>query len=272
LGKSAETVRDQRKSSARRVFLLILNACLLDWIIAKARRSSEQDMYQDIETGIRQQKAGNHLHALRCGALAMASWAGLALFGPAVAASLSTASAILPAPTEAIVSGGSAGPTLAWAEFCQSQPQECAVDASEPMALRLEPDVWLTILEVNERVNRMILAVTDQDHWGVLDRWDYPDDGLGDCEDIQLLKRKLLIEAGLPRRALRMTVVLDEHGMGHAVLMVRTSHGDFALDNKRDSVLAWQETGYHYVKREGDDGSAWVWLGGQITPTVTATK
>jgi len=125
---------------------------------------------------------------------------------------------------------------------------------------------------VNERVNRTILAVRDQDHWGVVDRWDYPDDGLGDCEDIQLLKRKLLIEAGLPRRALRMTVVIDEQGTGHAVLMVRTDHGDFILDNKRDAVLTWQRTGYLYVKREGDDGSAWVRLGGSPAPSLTATK
>jgi predicted transglutaminase-like cysteine proteinase len=125
---------------------------------------------------------------------------------------------------------------------------------------------------VNERVNRTILAVTDQDHWGVVDRWDYPDDGLGDCEDIQLLKRKLLIKAGLSRRALRMAVVLDEQGAGHAVLMVRTDHGDFILDNKTDAVLAWQRTGYHYVKREGDDGSAWVWLGGSPAPILTATN
>jgi predicted transglutaminase-like cysteine proteinase len=229
-------------------------------------------MHQDIETGVHRQKSGNLRHALCRGALAMASWAGLALFGPAVAASLPAASAILPAPTEAIGSGGPAGPTLAWAEFCKSQPQECTVDVSEPVVLSLDQNLWLTILGVNERVNRTILAVTDQDHWGVVDRWDYPDDGLGDCEDIQLLKRKLLIEAGLPRRALRMMVVIDEQGMGHAVLMVRTSHGDFALDNKRDAVLAWQETGYHYVKREGDDGSTWVWLGGQVAPTVTATK
>ncbi|MBD2751101.1 transglutaminase-like cysteine peptidase [Microvirga sp. BT688] len=202
----------------------------------------------------------------------MAAWAGLALFGSAAAEPLSSASAILPSSTEAVVSGGPAGPTPAWIEFCEHQPQECAVDASEPVALSLNQDVWLTILEVNERVNRTILAVTDQDHWGVVDRWNCPDDGLGDCEDIQLLKRRLLVEAGLPRRALQMTVVLGEHGMGHAVLMVHTSHGDFVLDNKRDAVLAWQETGYHYVKREGDDGSTWVWLGGPITPIVTATK
>jgi predicted transglutaminase-like cysteine proteinase len=157
-------------------------------------------------------------------------------------------------------------------EFCRRQPQECAIDVSEPVIIRLNQELWGTIVGVNERVNRTILAVTDQDHWGEVDRWDYPDDGLGDCEDIQLLKRKLLIEAGLPRRALRMTVVIDEQGAGHAVLMVRTDHGEFILDNKRDAVLAWQGTGYHYVKREGDESAAWVWLGTKVAPIVTATR
>jgi predicted transglutaminase-like cysteine proteinase len=229
-------------------------------------------MHQDSGNGIRHQKTRGLVRAWRSGGLAIAFWAGLALVEAAATEPLSSASATLPVPAEAILSGGPAGPTPAWIKFCEHEPQECAVDASEPVVLSLNQNVWLTILEVNERVNRTILAVTDQDHWGEVDRWDYPNDGLGDCEDMQLLKRKLLLDAGLPRRALRMTVVLDEHGMGHAVLLIRTSHGDFVLDNKRDAVLAWQETGYHYVKREGDDGSAWVWLGAQITPIVTATK
>ena len=229
-------------------------------------------MHQDSGNGIRHQKTRGLVRAWRAGGLAIAFWAGVALFESAATEPLSSASATLPTPAEAILSGGPAGPTPAWIKFCEHEPQECAVDASEPVVLSLNQDVWLTILEVNERVNRTILAVTDQDHWGEVDRWDYPNDGLGDCEDMQLLKRKLLLDAGLPRRALRMTVVLDEQGMGHAVLMIHTSHGDFVLDNKRDAVLAWQETGYHYVKREGDDGGAWVWLGGQITPTVTATR
>ena len=41
------------------------------------------------------------------------------------------------------------------------------------------------------------------------DRWDLPTTGYGDCEDMQLLKRKLLAERGLPRRAMRMTVVIN---------------------------------------------------------------
>ncbi|MFC5086467.1 transglutaminase-like cysteine peptidase [Microvirga arabica] len=58
-------------------------------------------------------------------------------------------------------------------EFCARQPQECIIDASEPEVLSLNQEFWLTIVEVNERVNRTILVVTDQDHWSELDCWDY---------------------------------------------------------------------------------------------------
>ena len=80
------------------------------------------------------------------------------------------------------------------------------------------------------------------------------------------------MEAGLPRRALRMTVVIDERGDGHAVLMVRTDRGDFILDNKHQSVLPWHQTGYVYIKREGQDGRAWASLGGAVSPVTTANR
>lgn len=167
---------------------------------------------------------------------------------------------------------GRAGPTRAWIRFCQRRPHECRVDFSQPARISLTPSVWTTLTQVNERVNSSILAVTDQDHWGVLDRWDYPEDGLGDCEDIQLLKRKLLVQAGLPQRALRMAAVIDEEGQGHAVLMVLTDQGDFILDNKRNAILPWRRTGYTFIKREGTNSRAWVALGERAAPTITANR
>jgi predicted transglutaminase-like cysteine proteinase len=182
------------------------------------------------------------------------------------------AAPVLPAATKSITPDGQAQPTRAWLTFCRKIPSECAVDRSEPDVITLTPETWATIKSVNVRVNSTITAIPDQDHLGVEDRWDYPDDGKGDCEDIQLLKRKLLTEAGLPRRAMRMTVVLDEAGAGHAVLMVRTNRGDLILDNKRDAVLPWMRTGYVYLKREGSEGRAWVWLKEQTSPTTTAAR
>jgi predicted transglutaminase-like cysteine proteinase len=173
---------------------------------------------------------------------------------------------------ETLFPTGPAQPTQAWVRFCEQLPDDCAVDLAEPEAITLSPDIWSILVAVNGRVNSSVLPVTDQDHWGELDRWDYPDDGLGDCEDIQLLKRKLLVAAGVPQRTLRMTVVVDQRGAGHAVMMVRTDWGDFILDNKRNAVLPWRQTGYVYVKREGTDSMAWVSLGDQAAPIVTANR
>jgi predicted transglutaminase-like cysteine proteinase len=207
---------------------------------------------------------------------------GLALAIAALGISVTTApvpagagfaeKALLPTATEASRSYGQADPTAAWIRFCEKLPDECAIDAREPSVVSLNADVWATIADVNARVNAMILAVTDQDHWGVVDRWDFPEDGMGDCEDIQLLKHRLLIKAGLPRRAMRMTVVIDELGAGHAVMMVRTDHGDFILDNKRDVILPWKQTGYVFLKREGTESAAWVMLGEWAAPIVTVNR
>ncbi|MFE1600954.1 transglutaminase-like cysteine peptidase [Methylobacterium sp. ID0610] len=180
--------------------------------------------------------------------------------------------AALPATTLAAPSLGPARPIAAWVDFCQRYASECAVDASEPDLISLSPRLWQTIITINRSVNARIRPLTDQEHWGVPDRWDLAEDGSGDCEDYQLLKRKLLAESGLPRRAMRMTVVIDEKGEGHAVLMLRTDRGDLVLDNKTSAVLPWHRTGYTYIKRESQDAVAWVSLGGATGPTMTANR
>ena len=180
--------------------------------------------------------------------------------------------ASLPSPSAAIEKNGGARPVAAWVDFCRRHPTECTVDTSEPATITMTPEVWRTILSVNRRTNARIKPKTDMEHWGVVDRWDFPEDGYGDCEDYQLLKRKLLAERGLSRRAMRMTVVIDDLGEGHAVLMIRTDRGDYILDNKTSAVLPWRDTGYTYVKREGQDSTAWVSLGGVGSPVATANR
>ncbi|GEP09514.1 transglutaminase-like cysteine peptidase [Methylobacterium gnaphalii] len=168
--------------------------------------------------------------------------------------------------------GQPARPVAAWSDFCARMPGECTVDPSEPTQIVLTSSVWRLLSSINRRVNQRIKPVTDMAHWGVVDRWDYPDDGFGDCEDIQLLKRRMLVERHVPRRALRLTVVIDEIGEGHAVLMVRTDRGDLILDNKTNTILPWQRTGYSFVKREGQDGMAWVSLNNGVSPSTTANR
>lgn len=197
---------------------------------------------------------------------------GLSLMFFGAAAQAQTLAA-LPVTSAPISSVGAAKPLLGWTKFCENFHAECAVDVTEADKIELTPQVWKTIVSVNQRVNASIKAVTDADHFGVVDTWGFPDDGRGDCEDFQLLKRRLLAEAGLPRRAMRMTVVIDELGEGHAVLLVRTNRGDFVLDNKTSSVLPWHRTGYVYIKRESQDSVGWVSLGGIVSsPTTTANR
>ena len=180
--------------------------------------------------------------------------------------------AALPSASAGLTVGGEARPILAWTEFCQSYPAECAFNRDEPARIALTPALWSTIVSVNRRVNRAIEPVTDQEHWGRPDRWDLAEDGRGDCEDFQLLKRHMLAEAGLPRRAMRMTVVIDEKGEGHAVLTLITDRGDLVLDNKTNAILPWHKTGYVFIKRESQDAVAWVSLGGVTSPVTTANR
>lgn len=175
------------------------------------------------------------------------------------------------AQAQALRDYGRADPITGWLTYCQASAADCSVDLNEPSAIALTKTISKTLAAINRRVNAKILAVSDLDHWGVSDRWELPSDGMGDCEDFQLLKRHLLIQAGLPRRALLMTVVIDQRGDGHAVLMVRTTQGDLILDNQHDAVLLWSETRHVYVKREGQDGREWVSLGGQTaSPPMTS--
>jgi predicted transglutaminase-like cysteine proteinase len=180
--------------------------------------------------------------------------------------------AALPAATPPAEAAGQTRPVQAWIKLCEQDPHECVLNLNQPETITLTRQVWQTLVSVNAKVNATVKPLTDEDHWGVADIWSLPSDGYGDCEDYQLLKRKLLVDAGLPRRALLMTVVIDEKGEGHAVLMARTDRGDLILDNKISSVLPWHQTGYIYVKREGQDGVTWTSLGGATSPIATANR
>ena len=158
--------------------------------------------------------------------------------------------------------GATARAPIGWVEFCTENPKECAASASQPRDVVLTPKAWRDLVRVNKWANDTIKPVTDMEHWGVVERWSYPEDGKGDCEDYVLLKRRILVEAGWPREALLITVVRDKKGEGHAVLTVRTDRGEFILDNQEEEVLLWFETGYRFVKRQSQGNpNVWVALG-----------
>jgi predicted transglutaminase-like cysteine proteinase len=137
----------------------------------------------------------------------------------------------------------------------------------------LTTKAWKDLERVNLWVNTHIQPMTDLEHWGVVERWNYPDDGYGDCEDYVLLKRRMLIQSGWPREALLVTVVRDNEDEGHAVLTVITDKGDYVLDNKNEFIVLWSDTGYRFVKRQSQsDPNVWVSLGDPRPAITTATE
>lgn len=153
-----------------------------------------------------------------------------------------------------------------WIDFCRRYRGECDADAGSARDIDLTAKAAKDIQRVNAYVNHSIQPVADMDHWHVVDKWDYPSDGKGDCEDFALLKRRMLIERGYPRAALLMTVVKEANGDGHAVLTIRTTHGEFVLDNMNDALKPWSMAPYRFVKRQSAvDPNVWVAIG---EPTV----
>ncbi len=187
---------------------------------------------------------------------------------------LAVASAAAAAPEHPLFAalGDVARAPIGWIQFCADLPKECATKPTAPRDIVLSPRAWKDLQRVNTWVNETIKPMTDLDHWGVVEKWSYPDDGYGDCEDYVLLKRRMLMQAGWPREALLITVVRDLKGEGHAVLTVKTDKGEYILDNQRAEIVLWSDTGYRFVKRQSQaDPNQWVTLGAPPMTPATAS-
>jgi predicted transglutaminase-like cysteine proteinase len=169
--------------------------------------------------------------------------------------------------------GAAARAPIGWIEFCSEYAPQCETQPVEARDAVMTAKAWKDLLRINKWVNDTVKPITDLEHWGVVERWNYPDDGYGDCEDYVLLKRRMLMQTGWPRQALLITVVRDKRGDGHAVLTVKTDRGEFILDNQNAEVLPWTETGYRFVKRQSQtDPNVWLALGDPRPAVATASR
>jgi predicted transglutaminase-like cysteine proteinase len=143
-------------------------------------------------------------------------------------------------------------------EFCQREPAECRQKTTKQAPVELTRKLWAAMIDINNAVNGSVNPRTDMDIWGKQEVWSYPT-SIGDCEDYALEKRRRLMELGVPAGDLLLTVARQKNGDGHAVLIVRTSRGEFILDNLEQRVLAWSNTEYTYLKRQSERNSgAWI--------------
>lgn len=177
----------------------------------------------------------------------MLCWAGTAAAAGNAVSNFNGAGERAFAPTH-----GEALPPIGFLDFCRRSPSECRTVGGGRSRLRLSEERWRLINEVNGFVNRKIMPASDLELHGVEEHWTVPAEA-GDCEDYVLLKKRYLEGLGFPAETLLITVVLDEQGNGHAVLLIRTDSGDFVLDNRRDEVKRWADTSYHFLKRQSQE-------------------
>jgi predicted transglutaminase-like cysteine proteinase len=101
--------------------------------------------------------------------------------------------------------------------------------------------------EINRLANEAIRFKHDEAAHGISDYWATPREtairGVGDCEDIAIVKLGMLTALGISPDAMQILVVKDaRQGTGHAVLRVTLGGTGFLLDNQSNDVTSedWQ--------------------------------
>jgi len=149
--------------------------------------------------------------------------------------------------------GGRTTPPVGHVALCKAVPWEAGpTDWDGP--LLLSDEIMATISEINRAINHKIRRVSDQEQYGVEERWIYPRTA-GDVEDVALLKRKELAAKGIAVSNLLLTVALAPSGEGTALVTVTTDKGDFVLDQATDDVKLWSEVPYKFLKRQSHEAS-----------------
>lgn len=156
-------------------------------------------------------------------------------------------------------------------QFCRDNAWACPKERYKPVVVKLNEARWKQLIAINTQVNHRIKPMTDDDLFGKTEHWSYPVNGYGDCEEYVLEKQRVLMEAGWPKSALLITVAKDVDNAGHAVLTVRTDHGDMILDNQIKAVLPWYSTPYRYIKRQSASSPV-NWTGISDTRVTTVSS
>lgn len=158
-----------------------------------------------------------------------------------------------------MITGGLTSQPIGHYDFCKANPVECNIRLRDEGPETLTPALWDMMVAVNLRINAEVKPMNDIDIYGKEEVWTYPVNGVGDCEDYVLEKRREMMRQGVSLTNLLITVLRRSTGEGHAVLTVRTDKGDYLLDNLSEKVVRWDETDYTFLKRQASNHTGrWV--------------
>jgi predicted transglutaminase-like cysteine proteinase len=137
--------------------------------------------------------------------------------------------------------------------MCKADAALCETPTTQAAAnLPAEAEVAL-LRTVNRRVNTRVRQASDRSTSGVAELWKKPglDRGaVGDCEDLAIEKRALLLAAGFPADRLFYAVAYQRQLGLHAVLVARVAQGDVVLDSRTPYLTSWTEAPYTWVSRQ----------------------
>ncbi len=161
-----------------------------------------------------------------------------------------------PGPAMAMAEGRSHSGPRAYHAMCAREPTLCAADLRASTATPGAPAAmteprWRQVLDLNQRLNDAIRPRDDIDIYGVSDYWT-EGRGSGDCEDYSIAKKQALMRAGWRADQLLYAIaVVEGYRLPyHVVLVLRTTQGDYVLDNLTDRIEPWEDTGYDFVMRQ----------------------
>lgn len=142
---------------------------------------------------------------------------------------------------------------FAHVEFCVRTPSECRERTGDTV-VAMTAKTQATLDGVNSAINNAIIPREDPARVGT---WQVAPPA-GDCNDYAVTKRNELIQAGLSTRAVRLAIAMTPQGIGHTVVVVRTTEGDMVLDNRNYDIKRWDRTDLAWLKIESSvDPKQW---------------
>lgn len=135
-----------------------------------------------------------------------------------------------------------------------TQPPSRSYEPAAAMPRLEESQLAHEVKRINTQVNRAVIQMADRNAIGIDEYWmrlaasAHP---VGDCEDIAIEKRILLMEAGFPADRLFYGVAYVRTQGLHTVLIARLADGDYVLDSLSPHIVRWQAvTSYTWLRHQ----------------------
>jgi len=138
--------------------------------------------------------------------------------------------------------------------FCRQNPGECSRELPGAQEAAMTPELRKELRTVQYEVNRQLTPTEAREI-----AWHYAKDGRATCVQYALEKRRRLIESGFPAGALQLVTAVVPGEVGHLVLVVDTTDGDWVLDNLRTDIARWDDLPYRWIARQ-DGASMLKWV------------